>query len=258
MPTRNFTTDYVSYRASLGQQEIGDFDSEEASLGASWNDVWRGLQRRIYLDVVRENFAVADSPTRSERALYPGMSLTASKADDPLFTRRGYSWTADLRAGSGSLFGSTGFARLLVAGDYIRPLSARGRLLLHAELGGMQVGEFERLVPSQRFFAGGDRSVRGYEFQSLGPRNEFGASIGGRYLAVATVELDYLFVGNYGAAIFYDAGNAANETSFRLSRGVGIGFRWRSPVGMLRIDIAKPLDDPETNFRLHLTIGASL
>jgi len=82
--------------------------------------------------------------------------------------------------------------------------------------------------------------------------------VGGQYLAVASVEMDYLFVGNFGAAVFVDAGNAADTFLPQPKVGAGIGFRWRSPVGMLRIDLAHPFDDPNNNYRLHISIGPDL
>ena len=77
-------------------------------------------------------------------------------------------------------------------------------------------------------------------------------------LGQASAEVDYLFFRNYGAAVFYDAGNAGNEPWPDVKRSVGIGMRWRTPVGMLRIDIAHPLDDPDEDYRLHLSIGSDL
>jgi translocation and assembly module TamA len=248
----------VSYRASLGQEEIADFDTKQATLGGSWNDVWRDLQRSVYLEARREDFRVGEDPERSETALYAGLRLSGTQVDDPLFTRRGHGWSADVRGGTKELAGSATFARLHVNGEYIRPLGEKGRLLLRGEYGAVRSDDFGQLVPSQRFYAGGDRSVRGYEFESLGPQDQNGATIGGRYLAAGSVEIDYLFYGNFGGALFYDAGNASNDPTPSLMRGAGIGFRWRSPVGMLSIDFAHPLDDPDETFRLHLSIGATL
>jgi translocation and assembly module TamA len=164
----------------------------------------------------------------------------------------------DARLSSENLYGSADFARIVVTGDHIRPLGERSRLLLRGTLGAIRTDDFTKIVPSQRFFAGGDRSVRGYDFESLAPRNALGSVIGGRYMATASIEVDWLIKGDYGAALFYDAGNAANEASMDFSRGMGIGFRWRTPLGMLRVDFAHPLDDPDTNVRLHLTIGTPL
>ena len=150
------------------------------------------------------------------------------------------------------------FLRLHVTGNVVVPLAERIRFLFRSEYGAIDVDDLSRLPPSQRFFAGGDRSVRGYRYEKLGPTDTTGAVVGGRYLVTANVEVDYLFFRNYGAAVFYDAGNAANEPWPDVKRSVGIGMRWRSPVGMLRIDIAHPLDDPDKDYRLHLSIGSDL
>lgn len=258
VPVGDLTTDYISYRGSLGREEIGDFDTQRALLGAGWNDIWNGLQRRFYIEARREDFGVEDIDEQSEQVLYAGVSLSGKETDDPLFTRRGYSWSVDLRGGAERLAGSVSFARLSVDGNYIRPLGERGRLLLRGKYGAIRTAEFDRLIPSQRFFAGGDGSVRGYELESLAPTGVDDAVTGGRYLASASIEMDYLFFGDFGGAVFYDVGNAANEPTPELKRGAGIGLRWRSPVGMVSVDFAHPFDDPDEDFRLHLSIGGGL
>jgi translocation and assembly module TamA len=258
IPVGDLMTDSVSLRAMLGQREIGDYDVGFGSLGVSWNNLWGDLRRSVYVEGRREDFAVEGRPEQSEDVLYAGMRLEGGSADDPLFVRRGYSWSVDVRGGSDAVAGSATFARLLAESEFIRPLGSRGRLLLRGNYGATLTDDFVRLVPSQRFFAGGDRSVRGYEYQSLGPVDADGATIGGKYLVVATVEVDYLIVGDFGAAVFYDVGNAANDSMPSLSRGIGVGMRWRSPVGMVSVDLAHPLDDPDTNVRLHLSIGSGL
>src|SRR5690606_10567552 len=193
-----------------------------------------------------------------EAVLFGGAQLTSKVADDPLVPRRGYSWSMDLRAGTDALGSGTSFSRLHAGGNIVRSLGERVRVLLRGEYGAIATDEFSLLPPSQRFYAGGDGSVRGYAYQSLGPQDEFGARVGGRYLAVASAELEVRIVGDYGAALFFDVGNASNSTRPDLSRGVGIGARWRSPVGVIGLDIAHPLDDPDTDFRLHLSVGSDL
>ena len=257
VPVKNVETDTLSYRASIGTQEIGDLDTEQLSLGMSLNDAWRGLRRRIYVVADRERWTENEQPV-DETVLYPGMNLSSRPTADSLFTRKGHSWSADIRGTSGTLASSASFMRLHVTGNIVRPLTARTRFLFRAEYGAIHTDELTLLPPSQRFFAGGDRSVRGYRYQRLGPTDATGAVVGGRYLVTASAELDYLFFRNYGAAVFFDAGNAANDRWPELERSVGIGMRWLSPVGMLRIDIAHPLDDPDTDYRLHLSIGTDL
>ena len=259
IPVKDVATDTLSFRASIGTREIGDLDTDQVSLGMSLNDAWHGFERRLYLTTERERWTENEQEL-TETVLYPGMQLTSRNAVDAesLFTRKGYSWSTDVRGGSESFGSSTSFLRLRVTGNLVVPLTERIRFLFRSEYGAIDVDDLSRLPPSQRFFAGGDRSVRGYRYQKLGPTDTTGAVAGGRYLVTANAEVDYLFFRNYGAAVFYDVGNAANEPWPDVKRSVGIGMRWRSPVGMLRIDIAHPLDDPDTDYRLHLSIGSDL
>jgi translocation and assembly module TamA len=130
-------------------------------------------------------------------------------------------------------------------------------MLAHAEAGAAVADQFFDLPPSQRFFTGGDRSVRGYDYQDIGPQNLVGETVGGRYLLAAGIEADYLIYGDFGAAVFFDAGDAFNDAP-DLQKGAGIGLRYRSPVGMIRLDFAHPFDDPDDSFRFHLSIGPDL
>ena len=259
IPVKNVATDTLRFRGSIGTREIGDLDTEQVSLGTSLNDVWHGFQRRLYFTTERERWTENEQEL-TETVLYPGIQITSLTILDAesLLTRKGYSWTTDVRGGSESLNSSASFLRLHVTGNFVVPLAERIRFLFRAEYGAIDVDDLSRLPPSQRFFAGGDRSVRGYRYEKLGPTDTTGAVAGGRYLVAANAEVDYLFFRNYGAAVFYDAGNAANEPWPDVKRSVGIGMRWRSPVGMLRIDIAHPQDDPDTDYRLHLSIGSDL
>lgn len=258
IPARNLATDFLAFRASLGNHDIGDWNSRQLSVGATWHDAWRRLQRRVYTAAEREEFSTDLTEPVTAEAVYAGVQLSLQQADDMLFPRRGYSWSADLRAGTDAVLSSTTFARLHATGNFVRSLGERVRLLLRAEYGAISADDFDRLPPSQRFYAGGDRSVRGYAYQDLSPVDQNGASIGGRYAFVGSVELEFMIAGEYGAALFFDAGNAADEPWPDLKRGVGVGARWRSPIGVVGLDIAHPLDDPETNLRLHLSVGADL
>ena len=107
----------------------------------------------------------------------------------------------------------------------VLPLGARARLLLRSEFGASGIDEFNALPPSQRFFAGGDQSVRGYAYQSLGPTDADGKVIGGKFLSTYSVEAEYRVWGNWGAAVFADAGGADDDPHPFLARGVGAGVR---------------------------------
>ena len=118
------------------------------------------------------------------------------------------------------------------------------------------------MSPSLRFFAGGDRSIRGYAWREVGPRTPppDNFALGGRYVVTASAEYEHYFKGGpWGMAAFVDTGDAFdNKNDFSLRTGVGVGARWRSPIGGVRIDIAHGLDDPDSSFQLYLSLGANL
>ena len=118
------------------------------------------------------------------------------------------------------------------------------------------------MPPSLRFYAGGDGSIRGYEWREVGPRviaeGRDGFALGARHVLTASAEYEHYFGGGpWGIAAFVDTGSAY-DASPDLRTGVGVGLRWQTPVGPLRLDIARGLDDPDSPFTLHLNIGTNL
>jgi translocation and assembly module TamA len=112
--------------------------------------------------------------------------------------------------------------------------------------------------PSLRFFAGGDQSVRGYDYQSLAPEDRSGRRTGGRYLAAGSLEYQYGIAEQWRLASFVDRGNSFDSLDQpELKRAVGLGVRWISPVGPIRIDLARALDDGG-GLRLHFSMGPEL
>lgn len=257
IPVRNYATDTLSFSATARQEEIGDADTEQFSLGVGQLVNWYGFRRRLYLMAEREQFQFGDEPTRQSNLVYPGFTLSRERADNLQYPRRGYSVRADLRAGLESLLSEVSFSRLELSSRWVRGIGPGSRLLLRGEAGVLWTDDFGGLPPSQRFFAGGDRSIRGYDYRDVGPRNATDHVIGGERTIAGSIEFEHLFYGDYGAAAFVDAGDAFNGTP-DIKVSAGIGFRWRSPIGMVRLDLAHPFDDPDNNYRIHLTIGADL
>ena len=109
-----------------------------------------------------------------------------------------------------------------------------------------------------RFFAGGDQSIRGFGYRNLAPKDEEGELTGGRYLAVVSAEYSYPVADEWRAAVFIDAGNAANKFNNNIATGAGVGAIWQSPVGPVRIYVARGHNDEENTWRLHLLMGPSL
>lgn len=207
------------------------------------------------LAVQSGDFEVGELPG-SSTLIYPEVRWMRRLTDDFLAPREGWSLSAELRAAPGG--GDATFAQFRSEAKLLRP-HGDNRWLARLALGALWTDDFERMPPQLRFFAGGDRSLRGFGHQTLGPPNALGHVGGGKFLAVASFEYEKHLLGDFGLAGFVDAGNAFNAGDFELAAGVGVGLRWRSPVGLVRVDLAQPVaGDDGGGLRLHLTIGPEL
>jgi translocation and assembly module TamA len=179
-------------------------------------------------------------------------------ADDRIFPRDGLSGSLDLRvAPTGGGASDAGFVQAQVRANWYRGLGLFDRLIVRGELGHTWTDEITELPPSLRYYAGGNRSIRGYDYREVGPRiGNFG--IGAKNVVTASVEYEHYFNESWGGAVFVDSGSAFNGRTPDWHTGVGIGLRWRSPVGPVRVDVARGLDDPRSPFTINLNIGADL
>ncbi|MGA7297110.1 MAG: autotransporter assembly complex family protein [Rhodanobacteraceae bacterium] len=230
---------------------------------------WKGWTRTLGVHVLAGTFTVGqrgneprDTPGvqhgRSTE-VFGEASLLKKQADNPSFVRQGWSLTLSARSTAAGLLSDTRYTQVMADGKWIHALSSRNRLILRGTAGMSSVGDFSRLPPELRFFAGGARSVRGYGFESIGPRNSYDRVVGGHNLLVGSSEVEHYFSRNWGVAAFVDAGNAFDGSDYRPRVGAGLGMRWRSPVGMIRVDLAVPVNDSHSRgVHLHLVIGPDL
>ena len=100
--------------------------------------------------------------------------------------------------------------------------------------------------------------MRGFAYESLGPRADNGDVIGGRHLATGSLEYDHPITEKWHLAVFTDGGNAFNNVNdFEIRRSAGFGIRWRSPLGPIRLDLARAVDE-HRDWRVHLSMGPDL
>jgi translocation and assembly module TamA len=134
-----------------------------------------------------------------------------------------------------------------------QPVLGTDVFILRAEAGVTLADSREGIPQDFLFRTGGGQSVRGYDYQSLGVR-QGSATVGGRYLGTVSAEYVRWFQPQWGAAVFVDAGDAAdNREDFDLRLGYGLGARWRSPAGPLAIDLA--WGHHERQLRLHFGVA---
>ncbi len=141
---------------------------------------------------------------------------------------------------------------------WIRSLNDDNRFLARINGGGIFTSEFERVPPSLRFFAGGDNSIRGYNYESVSPRDSEGQLEGGAYMATGSLEYNYRVSGNWWAALFVDGGDAWSSSDPHWKTSAGVGVRWESPVGPVRLGIAHGFENQDDDFMIHFSLGPEL
>ncbi len=236
--------DIESLLSSLKFQRVRRFSSD-----------W---QESLFIRWERERSTIARVESTTDLVL-PGFSYSRSRSKGTPFPTWGQSSRLVLMYGNKKLLSTIDFFKTVVNFKYLKAVSERNTLIFALQYGGISTNDFDRVPATQRFFAGGDRSVRGYKYRQLSPRNLNGDAVGGRYLEVGSVEYNYRISHSWSVALFVDSGRAFNNFSASQSIGAGFGIRWQSPVGPFRLDIATPVDDPDNDdIRLHLSLGPDL
>ena len=212
-----------------------------------------------YLQFREERFSEAGQ-TGSSRLIMPGLRFSQRRVDDLIRPQKGFRYALETRGSTQALGAESNFVQFLGNGDLLVPLGAGFSLIPRTQLGATwQKDPLTDLPPSLRFYAGGDRSVRGYTYQSLGPKDSSGNVIGGKNLFVASMEVEYSITRNWSMAAFYDVGNAFNSLDeLRLAQGAGLGVRYYTPAGPVRVDVARQINVDHPGYQLHISIGFAL
>lgn len=257
VPAFDHLQGWYGFAASLHEEQIQDVTSQHFDLAVTRSGRWHDWNLLAGVNLKRERFDTLGKDGLGYSTLvYPSLAGQWKRLDDVNFPRRALGVTLELRSGLKTIGSDVDFLQLRAEGRYIRGLGERNRLLLRTELGTTVSDDFPDFPPSMRFYAGGDKSVRGYGYKEIGERAG-SAVFGGKHLLVFSSELERMFTQSWGAAVFVDAGDAFNQ-KFRAQLGIGAGLRWRSPVGLMRVDIAHGVGNPGQNLRLHISIGPDL
>lgn len=204
----------------------------------------------FYQDRLKQNGA---GPTMS-RALVPQWAWTRRNVDDPLFPRSGNLIHAEAGFAIKNVLTDQTFIRGYARGQQYVPIGKRDLFVFRAELGGVFTSGSSTGVPASLLFrAGGSNSVRGYGYQSIG-NSVAGSVLPTKYLMTGTAEYQHWFNRDWGAATFFDVGTATDAWGEKVFyKGVGVGARWRSPVGPINVDLAYGLRNHSV--RPYLTLG---
>ena len=260
IPGDDPTTDTYTLNAGYTQQNYKNQDYEQFIIGGGWQQQDGKWLKNYNLSYQYEEFSVGDEPTRSSLLLIPGLNWTWIDADDRLYPTRGLLFGFELRGASTALLSDLDFVQGVLHLKGVYALNETSRFIARGDAGTTLIRQgFEKLPTSLRFFTGGDASVRGYAYNSIGPTDEEGVVIGGKNLLVGSLEYEHRVWDGWSLAAFVDSGDAFDGASPELKTGAGVGLRWRSPVGPVRIDLASGLDRPPGDaFRFSFSIGPEL
>ncbi|TDK28986.1 autotransporter assembly complex protein TamA [Luteimonas terrae] len=268
------------YTASLqmADEQTDYIDSRRVELVGSRNGQYNEFLNLVAsFHVLRERWAYApeEDPTnppvngdefdgalyRYATFAYPSLRAEYIDVDDRLFPTAGIGGSVMLRGGLEGVGSDASFSQIHARASWFKGLGERSRLIVRGELGHTFTDTLVAMPPSLRFYAGGDRSIRGYDWREVGPRipardGRRAYALGAKNVVTASVEFERYFTETLGAAVFVDSGDAFDGSSPEWRTGVGIGARYRSPVGPLKLDIGRGLDNPDSSFTIGLSIGA--
>lgn len=253
-------TDLIRLSAGYQREDIENVDSELLTFGQQWqHQLDNGWLQVLSVRWEGERFNIGDDEKGTSSLLLPGIGYSKLHADSPLDPSRGYRLQVNVSGSHRAALSKVDILHVNAVAKGLFTLGGKHRFLSRLQLGGVGTNQFENVPPSLRFFAGGDQSVRGYGYQTLSPENDNGVAVGGRYTIVGSAEYQYEFADRWRAAVFVDHGNAVNDVFDPLATGVGTGIRWISPLGPLRLDIAKGLNDEfGGEWRVHFSMGPEL
>ncbi|HZR68984.1 MAG TPA: BamA/TamA family outer membrane protein [Burkholderiales bacterium] len=238
--------------ARARRTDIQNQQTAEAAVGVSHNWLSGGTPSGLELSAHTEDQKVADVPDQRSHAIYLAFRRTFRDTDDVVAPRSGVLANWEVGAAPAAL-ATRGFARATAGASYFFPVARNDDLLLRAYGGVVRAAARDGIPSTFLFRTGGDQTVRGYAFESLGVK-QGDAVVGGRYVAVTSVEETHWFGASWGVAAFVDAGNAWDRgTPFHAAVGYGTGARFRTPVGPIRIDLAYGRDTRKV--RLHFSAG---
>lgn len=230
------------------QEEIDDKRAQGLQLQWSRSRQRGFWQRTLFINADFERFRL-ENTWQNSRLLRPGVAYAYRQSDDLLNPKQAKNFDFEISASVKPL-SNVNFLLLESRFFYLRPLGKKQRWFSESTLGAIYSDDFTKVPLSLRFFAGGDNSVRGFAYQSLSPDGQ-----GGRYLISQRLELERMLSEKHGIAVFYDLGNSFNDwEKLQIKQSFGLGWRWRAPVGTLRLDLAFPLVDDQDP-RLHFSFG---
>lgn len=246
------------YEFSTGYEKENENDTDTKAISLAGIRYWNNLQGWQYFAGLRARYDEFTQASVSDKTLliYPTGGFSRTRLRGGQFPDWGDSQKVTVDVAR-KLWGSdVDFIKIVASTGWIRTYAENHRFVTRAEVGYLNTKDINKIPPSLRFFAGGDRSVRGYGYKKIAPKDHDGKLLGGSRLATASLEYQYQVYPNWWGAVFTDTGLAADAfKANELRYGTGVGVRWASPVGAIKFDLATPIRDKDNSKNIQFYIG---
>ncbi|MCJ8320483.1 MAG: autotransporter assembly complex protein TamA [Colwellia sp.] len=276
IPLSHPTEDVLQFKITVENDDYADlttkFYSAQVGKVVSKNNWNRNVYLRFHQEAWQYDFE-EDTPNilwaEEDNVQYfiPGVTWSrTTRQGSALDPSAGFRQTYNIEGAHLNAGSDNSFFRVHGRWNYITTLKKNHRLVTRAELGAIYIDRDAQLAPSLRFYAGGDQSIRGFAYQSIGstipsssdPDTAVPIVVGGTRLMVASIEYQYYLNNKWRLALFSDGGSVANKGEFEPVYSLGSGIHYISPVGAVKFDFAYGIDGDDKNWRIHINLGAEL
>ncbi|PKF61050.1 outer membrane protein assembly factor [Psychromonas sp. psych-6C06] len=257
IPLEDPVYNYMSVQT--GYKMVNQNDTDTTQYVASLNRHWRlsnHWQPNLFIRYDKEQ-GIQGQQSFSTSLIIPGVSFSRTRAKGGINTTWGDKIMTSFEVSNEWWLSSDDLIKLYGQTKIIRTYSGH-QFVGSMELGAIQTSSIYNVPSSMRFFTGGDQSVRGFDYESIAPEDDQGYLVGGKYLAVASLEYRFPILETWKIAVFSDIGTATDDFSETLSSSAGLGVVWASPVGPIRLYVAKPLTNGVNDFGIHFMLGPEL
>ncbi|VFP78598.1 Translocation and assembly module subunit TamA [Candidatus Erwinia haradaeae] len=246
---------YYLLQGSLKRIHWNDIKTDSSVITTSryWNGT-NGWKKSINLRWRLERFT-EDGITNTAMLIYPSISVDRTRSYGGLMPTHGYSQHYSIDFSDISWGSDIDFLVFKIQNSWIKTIKKRNRLIIHTNFGWMKTHHFEKIPPDMRFFAGGNHSIRGYKYKELSPRDHNGKILGASKIIIGSLEHQYNINGKWWGAVFIDMGEVVQEFKEKnIKISIGFGIHWNSPLGPIKLDIARPVND-RNHHRIQSYVG---
>ena len=257
IPLEDPLYNYLSLQS--GYKMVNQNDTDTTQFVTGINRHWRfsnQWERTVFLRYEHEQ-GLQGQQEFSTSLIIPGFTFSRTRSQGGINATWGDKLLTSFEISNEWWLSSDDLIKMYGQGKIIRTYSGH-QFIASAELGAILTDSIYNVPSSMRFFAGGDQSVRGFDYESIAPEDDDGFLLGGKFLTVASAEYRFPITESWKLALFYDVGTATDDFSEVLSSSIGTGIVWASPVGPIRLYVAKPITNEVNSYGIHFMIGPEL